>query len=75
MARAGNYSRADYLEAGYLPGDLRSKFAQMPEDVDPFGSDPAKIDGGEMFAQFLALNSQGANALMPQMPAALQGYM
>ena len=74
MARAGKYSRDEYLEGGYLPGDLKN-FAQMPEDVDPFGSDPAKIDGGEMFAQFLALNTQGANALMPQMPGALQGYM
>ena len=75
MARAGQYSRDEYLEAGYLPGDLKGKFSQMPEDVDPFGSDPAKIDGGEMFARFLALNTQGANALMPQMPGALQGYM
>ena len=74
MARTGKYSRADYIEAGYLPGDLKPKFSTMPEDVDPFGSEPAQLDGGEMFAKFLALNQQGPSALMPQLPANLRGY-
>jgi len=69
----------DYAD-DYLPGEVyrtrgKTPFSVMREESDPFGSDPQKVDGGEMFAQFLALNSKGANALMPQMPAALQGYM
>ena len=69
----------DYAD-DYLPGQVyRAKgkraFSKMKEEKDPFGSEPARVDGGEMFAQFLALNNQGAGALMPSMPAQLQGYM
>ena len=82
MARAGDYSRSDYLAGGYLPGDLGKKFAKMPEDVDPFGKSPVgdvapASDGGEMFAKFLALQgmAQDPNQAMANlMPSQLQGF-
>ena len=82
MARKDDYNRGDYLEAGYLPGDLGKKFAKMPKDVDPFGKAPAgevapASDGGEMFAKFLALQgmAQDPNQAMANlMPSQLQGF-
>ena len=80
MALNKSYKFLDYAE-DYLPGEVYRTRGKLPYQVmremeDPFGSEPAKIDGGEMFAQFLALNKEnGERALMPQMPAALQGYM
>ena len=84
MARKGDFNRGDYLEAGYLPGDLKSinKFAKMPKDVDPFGKAPAgevapASDGGEMFAKFLALQGMAKDpnqAMANLMPSQLQGF-
>ena len=64
---------SEYL--GGISSTPRRKARRMKEEKDPFGSEPALMDGGEMFAQFMALNNQGAGALMPSMPAQLQGYM
>ena len=78
-----SYNRSEYLEAGYLPGDLRKTFAKMPaEDMDPFGKAPAgevapASDGGEMFAKFLALQGMAKDpnqAMANLMPSQLQGF-